>query len=316
MNKNKFISPLLLLLAAMLWGFAFAAQDAASGVPAFALGMSRSILGSIFLLFVIAVFDKIRGGKRRLISRHGIDFTKEELIGGVICGAILTVASAFQQFGINGGTNGGKAAFITAIYVVLVPIYSLAIKKRAGINIWISVVISIVGFYLLCISEDLTVVPSDMLVLACALLFPLHILFIDHFSPRVDGIRLSFVQFLSAAILNAILALIFEGGLHLKLVGESILPVVYLGIVSSGIAYTLQIIGQKGVNPSAASILLSLESVFGIIGTALFVGKTLTLREYIGCFIVLIAVVLSQLDMTAVRKYIRKNKNEDQNIEE
>lgn len=316
MNKNRFISPLLLLLAAMLWGFAFTAQDAASGVPAFALGMGRSVLGGVFLLLVIVIFDKIRGGKRHLISRRGIDFTKEELIGGVICGIILTVASAFQQLGINGGTDGGKAAFITAIYVVLVPVYSLAIKKRAGINIWISVVISVVGFYLLCISEDLTVIPSDMLVLACSLLFPLHILFIDRFSPRVDGIRMSCVQFLVAAVLNAILALIFEGGLHLVLVGESILPILYLGIVSSGIAYTLQIIGQKGINPSAASILLSLESVFGIIGTALFLGKTLTLREYIGCFIVLVAVVLSQLDMTAVKKYIRKNKNEAKNIKE
>ena len=307
---------MLLLLAAMLWGFAFTAQDAASGVPAFALGMSRSVLGCVFLMPVIALFDKIRGGTRRLVSVRGIDFTKEELIGGAICGAILTVASAFQQLGINGGTDGGKAAFITAIYVVLVPIYSLAIKKRAGINIWISVVISVVGFYLLCISEDLTVVPSDMLVLICSLLFPLHILFIDHFSPRVDGIRLSCIQFLTAAVLNAILALIFEGGLHLKLVGESILPIAYLGIVSSGIAYTLQIIGQKGVNPSAASIILSLESVFGMIGTAVFLKKTLTLREYIGCFIVLIAVVLSQLDMTAIKNYIRKNKNEAKNIEE
>ena len=316
MNRNKIASPLLLLLAAMLWGFAFAAQDAASGVPAFALGMSRSVLGCIFLSFVIVVFDKIRGNGRHLISKRGVDFTRKELIGGVITGAILTVASAFQQLGINGGTDGGKAAFITAIYVVLVPIYSLAIKKRAGINIWISVVISIIGFYLLCISEDFNVMPSDMLVLASSLLFPLHILFIDYFSPKVDGIRLSCIQFFTAAILNALLALIFEGGLHLYLVASSILPVLYLGIVSSGIAYTLQILGQKGVNPSAASIILSLESVFGILGTALFLDKTLSAREYLGCFIVLVAVILSQLEKETVIKYIRKNKNEAKNIEE
>ena len=316
MNKNKLTSPLLLLLAAMLWGFAFAAQDAASGVPAFALGMSRSILGCIFLLPFIAVFDKIRGGNRRLVSKKGVDFTKEELLGGALCGVILAAASAFQQLGINGGTDGGKAGFITAIYVILVPIYALAIKKKAGINIWISVVISVVGFYLLCISEDLSVVPSDMLVLISSLLFPLHILFIDYFSPRVDGIRLSCIQFLTASVLNAILALIFEGGLHLDLVGASILPVVYLGIVSSGIAYTLQIIGQKGVNPSAASIILSLESVFGIIGTALFLGKTLSMREYLGCFIVLIAVILSQIDPATIKNFVRKNKNEAKNIEE
>ncbi len=316
MNKSKITSPLLLLLAAMLWGFAFAAQDAASGVPAFALGMSRSILGCIFLLPVIAVFDKIRGGNRRLVSKRGIDFTKQELLGGALCGVILAVASAFQQLGINGGTDGGKAAFITAIYVILVPVYALAIKKKAGVNIWISVVISVVGFYILCISEDLSVVPSDMLVLISSLLFPLHILFIDYFSPRVDGIRLSCIQFLTASVFNAILALIFDGGLHLDLVGASILPVVYLGIVSSGIAYTLQIIGQKGVNPSAASIVLSLESVFGIIGTALFLGKTLSVREYLGCFIVLVAVILSQIDLATIKNLVRKNKNEANNIEE
>ena len=315
MNSKKLTSPLLLLLAAMLWGFAFTAQDAASGVPAFTLGMSRSILGCLFLLPIVALFDKIRGGERRLISKKGIDFTKRELIGGAICGTILAVASAFQQLGINNGTDGGKAAFITAIYVVLVPIYALAIKKRAGINLWISVVISVVGFYLLCISEDLSVVPSDMLVLICSLLFPLHILFIDYFSPRVDGIRLSCIQFLTASVLNAILALIFEGGIDVSSVALSILPVAYLGIVSSGIAYTLQILGQNGVNPSAASIILSLESVFGIIGTALFLGKTLTTREYLGCFIVLVAVILSQLDMQAIKEYVRKRKNEAKDIE-
>ena len=315
MNINKTTSPLLLWLAAMLWGFAFAAQDAASGVPAFALGMSRSILGCAFLIAVIAVFDKINGGKRKLVSKNGIDFTKSELIGGVICGTVLTAASAFQQFGINYGTNGGKAAFITAIYVVIVPIYALAIKKKAGVNIWISVVISVIGFYLLCINEDFTVVPSDMLVLASSLIFPLHILFVDYFSPRVDGIRLSCIQFLTASVLNALLALIFEGGLSLSAVADGILPILYLGIVSSGIAYTLQIVGQKGVNPAAASIILSLESVFGIIGTALFLGKTLSLREYLGCLIVLIAVILSQLDTATIKKTLRKSKNEATAIE-
>ena len=302
MNRKKYISTALLLLAAVIWGFAFAAQDAASEVGAFTLGFARSIVAAVFLIGVVIIFDKLTGSDRRLFSKKGIDLNKYEIIGGVIIGAVLVVASAFQQIGINSGTDGGKAAFITALYVVLVPVYALALKKRAPVNVWVSVAIAVVGFYLLCIKEDLTVAPSDLLVMACSMIFPIHILTIDHFSSKCDGIRMSMVQFFTAAILNLIVALIAEGPSELGAIFPAIGPILFLGIGSSGIAYTLQILGQKDVNPAAASIILSLESVFGIIGTALFLGQTLTPREYLGCAVVLAAVILSQIDLGSISK--------------
>ena len=295
MKYKKLLSPAILLLAAMIWVFAFAAQDAASYVGAFTLGFSRSIIAGIFLIGVIMALDKITKSERILFSKKGIDMNRDELVGGAICGAILAIASAFQQIGINVGTDGGKAAFITALYVVLVPIYALTLKKKAPINVWVSIGIAIVGFYLLCIKENLTVAPSDILVVISAMIFPIHILTIDHFSPRCDGVRMSMVQFFVAAVINLIIALITESPLDLPLVFDNVLPILFLGIGSSGIAYTLQIIGQKGVNPAVASIILSLESVFGVIGTSLFLGQTLSPREYIGCAVVLAAVVLSQI---------------------
>ncbi len=307
---KKLISPSLLLLASALWGFAFAAQSGAANVPPLTLGAARSILATVFLIILIPILDKLGKTKRRLISRRGIDLRREELIGGVICGIVLAVASFFQQLGINSGTDGGKAAFITALYVVLVPIYALTLKRRAPINVWLAVAISVAGFYLLCIKSDLSLAPSDALVLLCSLIFPIHILIVDRFSPRCDGVRMSLVQFFTAAIFNTAMALIFEGPVKMGLsaLGDAILPVLYLGIVSSGIAYTLQIIGQRGADPTAASIILSLESVFGIIGTAVVFGTVLTPREYAGCAVVLLAVLLSQLDFGKLFK-IKKNQS-------
>ena len=302
MNKRKLLSPALLLSAAMIWGFAFAAQDAAQEVGAFTLGFMRSALAAIFLIFAVIISDRVTKSQRRLISRRGIDLTRSEIIGGAICGTVLAIASAFQQIGINAGTDGGKAAFITALYVVLVPVYALALKKRAPLNVWIGVAISVIGFYLLCIKDNLTVSTSDLLVMASAMIFPIHILTIDHFSPKCDGIRMSLMQFLTASLINLIVALIAEGGLDVSNASRSILPILYLGIASSGIAYTLQILGQRGANPAAATIILSLESVFGIIGTALFLGKLLSVREYIGCAVVMAAVIIAQLD-------VKQNKN-------
>ncbi len=299
---KKLVSPALLLLASVLWGFAFVVQSGASSVQPFTLGAGRSILAGIFLIILIPALDRAMKTGRCLVSRRGIDISRHELIGGVICGVVLAVASFFQQLGINSGTDGGKAAFITALYVVLVPVYALALKRRAPFNVWLAVVISVFGFYLLCIKSDLSIAPSDVLVLLCSLIFPIHILAIDYFSPRCDGVRMSAVQFITAAIFNTLMALIFErpASVGIQSLGEAILPVLYLGIVSSGVAYTLQIIGQRGVDPTAASIILSLESVFGVIGTALLLDTVMTPREHVGSAVVLFAVILSQLDFKKV----------------
>ena len=277
---KKQIYPILLVIAAAIWGFAFSAQKAAENVPAFTLGFGRSVFASVFLIFVVIAFDKIRHTGRHLFSKEKkVDLSLTEILGGIISGVFLTVASFFQQFGISAGTDAGKSAFITALYVVLVPIYALALHKRAALNVWISVVIAAVGFYFLCISGEFTMVPSDVFVLICAFIFPLQILAIDHFSPKSDGIRMSLVQFITAALLNLALALVMESPISFTLIFDNILPILFLGIGSSGIAYTLQIVGQKGVNPSAASILMSLESVFGVIGSAIVLGEKMITRE-------------------------------------
>ncbi len=300
---KKYISPLLCLLAAMIWGFAFTAQKESTALSAFAVGAVRNIFACLFLLCIIPIFDKIRAKNGDVRKSF---FTKYELIGGAICGIILTAASAFQQIGLGEGTDAGKAAFITALYVVIVPIISSLFGKRTSVRIWISVALAAVGFYLLCIKGDLTLAPSDALVLVCALIFALHIIAIDRFSPLSDGVRMSCVQFGVGFILNTAAALIFEGAPEMSALSEALPSLLYLGIFSSGIAYTLQIVAQRDTHPTAASIILSLESVFGVIGGALFLGEAMSPREYLGCAVVLAAVLLSQIDLKVLFNRIHK----------
>ena len=275
---KKHLSSLLFLIAAMLWGFAFSAQKGAANLSTFTIGSVRNIFATLFLLAAIPCLDKFTKNGRRLISRERLfDFNKQELIGGAICGTILTVASAFQQFGVGEGTDAGKAAFITALYVVIVPLISLIFGKKSPLNVWISVGIAVVGFYFLCIKDDFSVVFSDMLVLLCAVIFALHIIAIDKYSPGCDGVRLSCVQFFVAFILNTALTLVFDSPIDFAIIAEALPSLIYLGICSSGIAYTLQIVGQgmDNVNPAVASIILSLESVFGVIGAAIVHGEVM-----------------------------------------
>ena len=298
---KKILSPMLLLSAAAIWGFAFAAQDAASAVPVFTMGAMRSILAALFLLCLSALMSRFSPAGLRT-GRGRLRFTRVELIGGAIAGVILTGATALQQSGINAGTDGGKAGFITALYVTLVPVYAIFIGRRTKLNIWLGVAIAAVGFYFLCIKENFSIEASDLFVIFSALSFPLHILVIDRFSPRCDGVRFSCVQFFVCAIANTLLALILERGTDAAVLTANLLPIIYLGVCSSGIAYTLQIIGQRNADPSAASVILSLESVFAVIGTAIFLHHELTPREYLGCAIILVAVLISQLDFSAILK--------------
>ena len=296
MNKNLKGS-LILLLCAMIWGFAFSAQDmAAEHVPVFTVGAVRSLIATVFLAAVIVAIDKATGNGRFLFSRKKTPLTRRELLGGAACGAALAIASAFQQAGLT--TSGpGKAAFITAMYVVLVPILTaLLFRRRTPLHLWIAVGISLVGLALLTLGDDLSLAVGDILLLICAVCFCGQILLVDHFLPGSDGVRLSMVQFASAFVFNTVFALLFED-ISFAAIGEAILPLLYLGVMSSGCAYTLQIIGQRYCKPAPAAILMSTESLFGVIGAALFVGEVLAPREYIGCAVVFAAVILSQLPL-------------------
>lgn len=285
------------LLAAAIWGFAFVAQKAAIVIPPFTLTALRSFIGGIFLIFVIMLFDRLRNDGRRLFSKKGLGITRVEWIGGVLCGIALSSATIFQQFGIQ-GTDAGKTAFITALYVVIVPIFGIFVGRRSPLHVWISVGIAVVGFYFLCIGESFALAPSDLLVLICALLFALHITVIDRFVDRCDGVRMSCIQFFTVGVIGTVLALIFDRGVSASLVFQNTLPILFLGIGSSGIAYTLQILGQQEAHPAVASVLFSMESVFGVVGGALVLGEKLSERELLGCAIVFVAVILSQLPIT------------------
>ena len=209
------------------------------------------------------------------------------------------------------GADAGKVSFITAIYVVLVPVYSLFLGKRAPINVWISVLIAAVGFYFLCIDGEFKLEAADLIAFCCALVFPIHILVIDRLSPLCDGVRMSCIQFLSCGIVSGGAALIFDPATPVSVLLDNTLPILFLGIMSSGIAYTLQIIGQRGSNPTAASVVLSLESVFGVVGAELLLGEKMTPREYAGSAIVFVAVILSQLDFRTI--FSKKANNSLQN---
>lgn len=287
---------LLLFLAAFLWGFAFVAQDLVADIPPITVGMVRWFIGAFFLFFVIMIFDKVNKNGRKFVSKKGFDFTKSEIIGGIVTGIIVSIASVFQQKGISEGTSGGKAAFITALYVVLVPIYALFLKKQIKLNVWISILVAVVGFYFLCIKEDVGLVPSDIWVILSAIIYPVHILAIDHFAPKCDCIRMSCMQFFIAFIINSVCAFLFESPIPWGDVFAHIMPFLYLGICSSGIAYTLQIVGQRNVHPAIASLILSLESVFGLLGAVVILGTELTVKEYIGAGMIFLAVLLSQIE--------------------
>lgn len=309
-KSKQLFSVIILLIASVIWGLAFSAQKGAGGLGGFTVGASRNLFAVLFLIPIIPLMDRITKNGRSLIKNRRPDFTRSEIIGGIISGTFMTFATALQQNGIRDGTDAGKAGFITALYVVIVPIYAMFFGKKSPPKVWISIAIAVIGFYLLSVKSDFSIVASDIMILMCSFIFAGQIMAIDIFSERCEGIRLSLIQFISGFIINLIFAFILEGPIDLNGISESILSLIYLGVFSSGIAYTLQVIGQKNLNPGVASILLSLESVFGAIGGALIYGEAMNPRETVGCIIVFAAVVLSQLDFA--KRPIKEN-NSSQN---
>ena len=291
---NKFIlrQSLLLFLTAVIWGVAFVAQSAGMAyIGPFTYNGVRSILGGLVLLPSIVLLDKIRGnlGENDSRTKGG----KELLAGGVCCGLILFAASSFQQIGIQ-YTSVGKAGFITAMYILLVPIMGIFVHRRVGLKVWIGVVFAVCGLYLLCMSEGLRLEKGDALVLVCAVIFSLHILVIDYFSPKVDGVRMSCIQFWVCGILSMICSFLFETP-GLGSILQAWKPICYGGIMSCGVAYTLQIVGQRDMNPTVASLIMSLESVVSVVAGFLILHQAMSVRELSGCCLMVVAIVLAQL---------------------
>ena len=285
------------LTTAMIWGSSFVAQStSADHIGAFTFNASRSIVAFVVLLFLIPLF-------RRFDKQPQPEQTAEEkkqhfkglLWGGFCCGSALALACNLQQLGMVAGASAGKTSFITTLYVVLVPICGLFLKKKVPLSVWLGVMVAIAGLYCLCIKEDFSIVRSDFLVLLCAFAYTLQILVIDHFAPHYDGVQLSCLQFFFTAVWSGIGMALFEEVTWAAL-SPCLMDILYVGIFSSGVAYTLQILAQKdSQNPTMVSLLLSLESVFGVMAGAIFLHETMTGKEYLGCALMLIAVVLAQL---------------------
>lgn len=298
MKTHKVRNSLLLLLTAFIWGTAFVAQSVGMDyVGPFTYTCVRSLIAGIMLIPCIAFLNKVNPKQEEMHIYQKEEgkqaYQKTLLIGGICCGLALGVASSLQQIGIQ-HTTVGKAGFITTFYIIIVPIIGLFFKKRCGINVWIGVVFALAGLYFLCITEGFSVGYGDAMVFLCALAFSIHILVIDYFTQLVDGVKMSCIQFFVAAAVSGIGMILFENP-DIGNILSAWMPILYAGALSSGVGYTLQIIGQKGMNPTIASLILSLESVISVLAGMVLLNEKLTGREILGCILMFIAIILAQL---------------------
>lgn len=292
--KNKELyGSFLLVIAAFIWGSTFVAQSSgADKVGPFTFLCLRSVLGFAVLLPLVAV----RNRKKAAQSEKK---TFAVVWGGLACGAVLTVSSVLQQVGI-GGTSVGNAGFITAMYILIVPIFSLFLGKKMPWHLWGCVGIAVVALYLLTIKDGFTIGFGDLMVLLCAVCFAVHILVVDYFASRVDGVTLSCIQFLTVALLSLVPMLVLEKP-SWEAVSSAWLPIAYAGVLSSGVAYTLQIVSQKYTRPTVASLVMSLESVFAVLSGMVVLGQFPTVKEGAGCVLMFAAIILSQLPVKEKR---------------
>lgn len=305
MQKNSVKNTGMLFLAALIWGFAFVAQSAGMEyVGPFTFNAVRCVIGAIVLVPVALLYkpESISGScddcstevEMKAVKRSWFSRNKTLLLGGVSCGIFLGVATNLQQIGIM-TTSVGKAGFLTALYIVLVPIAGLFFKKKCPATVWVGVVCSFAGLYLLCMTGgSFSPATGDLLLLGCAIVFTGHILVIDYFAPKVNGVWMSCIQFLVAGIISAV-PMIFTETPTWDGIFAAKLPILYAGVMSCGVAYTLQILGQKNYNPTVAVLILSLESCFSVLGGFLILQETLSARELCGCALMFAAIILAQL---------------------
>lgn len=289
--KNKEVrASLFLLLAAAIWGFAFVAQRVGSRyVGSFTFNGVRFALGCISLIPLIIYFKN----KPKSDNVSEQSSMKDTIKSGMIAGSVLFIAATLQQIGLV-ETTAGKAAFITGFYIVLVPIFGIFLKHKIHKSTWIAASLAIIGLYLLSIKSDFSISKGDLFELLGAFMWAIHILLIDKFTKKIDGLKLSFVQFATCSILSLGFAIGMES-ITLKALGQALIPILYGGIASVGIAYTLQVVGQKYAKPSHAAIILSMESVFASIGGIWLLGEFMGAKGYIGCALMLGGMLLSQV---------------------
>lgn len=288
-------SSAMLTLTALIWGVAFVAQsEGMNYVGGFTFNGCRFLVGGAVLIPCIYFLRKVNGAQTGQWSdEERAHRRKTGIIGGLCCGVAICVASSLQQFGIA-HTTVGKAGFITSLYIVIVPLFGLFLRKKVGLNIWLSVAIAAAGMYLLCVTEGFTIGYGDFLVLLCAVGFSFHILVIDYFSPKADGVLISCIQFFTAGVISCILMFVFEKPTW-SAVFSAWAPILYAGVMSCGIGYTLQVVAQKNIEPTIASLIMSLESVFSVLAGWVLLGQKMSPRELMGCALVFGAILLAQI---------------------
>jgi drug/metabolite transporter (DMT)-like permease len=311
---KKWLGVFMLLLTALIWGTAFVAQSVGMDyVEPFTFNFSRYIIGALVLVpfAIISLKKKLSNFVSNNSSHNNSNnntvldksinvekpnkkaFLNSSILGGIGCGVLLCVASMLQQYGILYTNSVGKAGFLTALYIIMVPIIGIFFKKKVKPLIWVCVILATVGLYLLCVKDGFSFEIGDIFLILCALVFSFHIILVDYVSPRGDGVTISMIQFGVSAVLCFICALIFE---HVSMANilRAWMPILYAGVMSCGVAYTFQILGQKYVEPTKASLILCLESVFATLGGWVILKEVLSLREAIGCIVVFIAIILAQ----------------------
>lgn len=307
---------LLLLLTSFIWGSAFVAQSSGMDyVGPYTYNMARNVLAFLFLIPVIYVIGKKKGVTDNAGSGTGIDDVasgevnwksillpdRTTLVGGIYCGLVMAVASSLQQIGIT-MTTAGKAGFITALYIILVPLMGVFIGKKIPRIIWFCVVLAMAGFYLLCVKEGFSISKGDILVLFCSVGFSVHIMTIDHFTSKgVDGVKMACIQFAVAAIVMTPVMFLLENPSVSGLL-SAWMTIAYAGILSSGVGFTLQIVAQKDTDPTTATLIMSLESVFAAVSGCLFLNEVLLPKEILGCILVFVAVILAQVPLPVKSK--------------
>lgn len=290
--KQQIKSSLILLLTATIWGVAFVAQSVGMEyIGPFTFNAIRCVLGGLVLIPVILVLKK----KKETGAENQEKEDKKTLwAGGIACGVILCIASNLQQFGIM-EASVGKSGFFTALYIVMIPVIGIFIGKRPGIKLWFCVALAVVGMYLLCMKDgSFAIERADIMLLLCALVFSFHILVVDYFSPKVDGVKMSCIQFFVCGVLSAV-GMLFTETPDISNIQAAWLPLLYAGLLSCGVGYTLQIVGQKGINPVIASLIMSLESVISALAGWVILGQVLSPKEILGCVLMFVAIIITQI---------------------
>ncbi|MBE5764210.1 MAG: DMT family transporter [Clostridiales bacterium] len=299
-KRNSVIGIVLLFITAFIWGTSFVAQsDAMDHIGPLTMNGTRSLLAAIFLLPTVFIFDKIKGQKPTLLGVTAKEDKKYSLIAGLMCGILITLASTIQQIGIK-DTTVGKAGFLTTLYVVFTPVFALFFGRKVNWNGWVAAGLAVIGMFFICIEKNEPLKLGDLLIIISSIFFGIHMVLVDRYVVRVDAIRLSLMQFLVCSFTCLVGAFIFEE-VRLEAILNAAWPIVYAGVFSAGIGYTLQIVAQKWVAPNIAPLIMSLESVFALFAGAILRHEKMRELVYVGCLLVFAGIILAQINFSKKR---------------